>query len=120
MTRALAAALALISASCAIAPPTARATSSDSAAPARERVYFPRGGCETGTIELQLYDRASASWQPHPERPRLTTDTCHELDPSSLLNELRLRCIDPAGQAQPSAWITGFEVATTTLPCPTD
>ncbi|MBM4384634.1 MAG: hypothetical protein FJ091_14875 [Deltaproteobacteria bacterium] len=109
MTRMLGLALAIGAAAACMAPPASSAAGPP--AQARELVYFPRGDCETETIELELYDRASAAWIPHPEHPRLTTGQCVALDASSLLNELRLRCIDPAGKAPPSDWITGFEVA---------
>jgi hypothetical protein len=121
MTRALAVLLALFTgAACALPPTHASAASPARATAARDLVYLPRGACETETIELELYDRAAASWRPHPEHPRLTTGTCVSLDTSSLLNELRLRCIDPAGRAPPSPWVTGFEVATGGLPCADD
>jgi hypothetical protein len=118
MTRALAAMLALVTGpACALPPTRASAASPAPATAARELVYLPRGACETETIELELYDRATASWLPHPEHPRLTTGTCVSLDASSLLNELRLRCIDPGGKARPSPWVTGFEMAAGGLPC---
>jgi len=112
MTRALAAALALVAApACVLPSPSPPAEPPAPAHAARELVYFPRGACETETIELELFDRTTATWLPHPEHPRLTTDTCASLDPSALLNELRLRCLDPTGKATPSEWVTGFEVA---------
>jgi hypothetical protein len=79
-------------------------------------VYYPAGECR-GELELELYDRATGAWRPHPEHPRVATGSCHRELPDQLLNELRVRCADPAGKRAPSDWVVGAELARAPTPC---
>jgi len=74
------------------------------------RVFYPAGNCATGVIEIELWDRAARAWQPHPAHPRIMADTCQTEDAGDLLNEIRVRCIDPASPARASGWTTGVQV----------
>ena len=75
------------------------------------RVWYPRGDCQTGWLELEVWSASADAWQgawlPHPEHPRVRADRCHAEQSPILLNELRLRCIDPDGGRPPSAWLVG-------------
>jgi hypothetical protein len=108
---------------CTQAPPPRRlpaeSTASRPAPPnADERVlvYFPRGSC-TGELELERFDRASGAWLPHPDAPRLRPDACLREPAGQLLNELRVRCVDPSGRLSSSAWVVGAEVGESAPPC---
>jgi hypothetical protein len=74
------------------------------------RVFYPRGGCGTGRIAVEVFDRASDRWLPHPRHPLVDADTCQIEEASSLL-ELRVRCVDPAGVRKPSGWLEGVSIA---------
>jgi hypothetical protein len=74
------------------------------------RVFYPAGDCATGVIEIELWDRAAKAWQPHPAHSRIMADTCQTEDAGDLLNEIRIRCIDPASPARASAWTLGVQV----------
>jgi hypothetical protein len=73
-------------------------------------VRFPAGDCSTHRIEVQVFDRDARAWQPHPQHPQLDTGRCIRMDSGVLLNELRVRCVDPKGRLAPSGWIVGAEV----------
>ena len=73
-------------------------------------VFYPAGSCSSGVLEIELWSRAVAAWRPHPDHPRIMVDTCQLEDAGELLNEIRVRCIDPANPARASAWITGVQV----------
>jgi hypothetical protein len=73
-------------------------------------VMFPEGDCSTGRLEVQVFGRATRAWQPHPQHPQLTTGRCVTLDSGVLLNELRVRCVDPKSRFAPSEWVVGAEV----------
>ncbi len=73
-------------------------------------VLYPAGDCATGRIDVQVFDRQSRVWGPHPEHPQLATGRCVSEESGVLLNELRIRCIDPSAQRAPSAWVVGAEV----------
>jgi len=72
-------------------------------------VFFPRGDCESGVIEVQIYDRERRLWIPH-SSPRVRAGVCRTEDSGDLLNEFRVRCIDPSGRRMPSRWVVGAEV----------
>ena len=74
-------------------------------------VFYPAGGCETRRLEIEVFARATRTWAPHPAHPQIDADTCQPEDPGQLLNELRLRCIDPQGKRAPSEWIVGADLA---------
>ena len=107
---------------CASAPPPRRlpaeATATRAAAPVDERVlvYFPPGTC-TGQLEIERFDRAAGAWRPHPEAPRLEPGACLREPAGQLLNELRVRCVDPTDLLQPSAWVVGAELGESAAPC---
>jgi len=80
------------------------------AEPGMVRVFYPRGDCSTGIIEVEIFDRASERWKPHPAHPRVPAGSCQSEDPGVLLHEIRIRCVDPEGTVGPSAWRVGFDV----------
>jgi hypothetical protein len=84
--------------------------------PDRAFVHYPAGAC-LGVLEIELFERASGSWRPHPAHPRLAPGACAEEPAAVLLNELRVRCADPAGARAPSEWVVGAEVASAAAPC---
>jgi hypothetical protein len=96
------------------APPKPAATPGGDA---RVLVYFPPGACG-GELELELYDRAAGAWRPHPEHPRLAPGSCALESPERLLNELRVRCADPAGLRGPSEWVVGAALPSGGAPSP--
>jgi hypothetical protein len=82
----------------------------------RVLVYYPAADCR-GELELELYDRVAGVWRPHPDHPRVPTGACLWELPDQLLNELRVRCADPARKRAPSDWVVGAGVAPTPTPC---
>ena len=76
----------------------------------RVHVFYPRGECETGVIEIEVYDRTSASWQRHATHWRVPADTCQAERAGVLLQEIRYRCVDPASPSRASAWTVGVDV----------
>ena len=70
-------------------------------------VFYPAGSCVTGVIEVQVWDRDGAAWVAHPEHPRVEAGTCQTERSDQLLNEFRVRCIDPDGVKSPSEWVEG-------------
>jgi hypothetical protein len=87
------------------------------APPERVRVYYAPGTC-VGLLEIELFDRASQTWRPHPEHPRLPPGACASESPETLLNELRVRCVDPTGRWAPSDWVVGAELGKGESGCP--
>ncbi len=79
-------------------------------------VYFPAGDCG-GVLELELFDRARSAWIAHPEHPRLAPGACALELRERLLDELRVRCVDPSGRRGPSAWVVGAELAAAAPGC---
>ena len=74
------------------------------------QLYFPPGACETGWLEVQIFDRAQGGFVPDPQHPRLRVGACARERMDRLLNEVRVRCIDPAGRRPPSAWVSGVDL----------
>jgi hypothetical protein len=74
------------------------------------QVRFPDGACATGWLEVQEFLREAQIWAPHPRGDRIRTGVCRWEEPDRLLNELRVRCIDPTGRRPPSAWVVGVDV----------
>lgn len=85
-----------------------RAEAAIEGATPHERVFFPRGACSTGWIQVQRYERGRG-WIAHPEHPRIRADTVHEEEARSLL-DLRVRCFDPADRLPPSEWVRGVSL----------
>ena len=73
-------------------------------------VRYAAGSC-TGVLEIELFERATGRWLSHPLHPQLAPGACAEEAPGGLLNELRVRCADPAGARAPSEWVVGAELA---------
>lgn len=92
---------------CFVQPAQSQAPESE---PDRVQVFYPKGECETGVIEIEVYDRSTQKWQPHAEHPQIEADSCQVEDPGVLLQELRVRCADPKHPARSSEWLTGVEV----------
>ena len=78
----------------------------------RVQVFYPKGDCETGWIDIEVYDRDVETWRAHSDHPRVATGTCQFEDPGVLLQEIRVRCADPQNRARVSAWRVGAEVFT--------
>ena len=76
----------------------------------RVRVLYPRGACATGVIEIEVFERGTGVWQPHPVHWRIPADTCQEEVAGVLLQEIRYRCVDPEAPSRVSAWILGVDV----------
>ncbi|MAJ59787.1 MAG: hypothetical protein CL936_06680 [Deltaproteobacteria bacterium] len=74
------------------------------------QVFYPQGECETGVLEIELWNRTLKAWRPHPDHPRVMANTCQTEDAGDLLNEIRVRCADPANAARGSSWVTGVQV----------
>ncbi len=90
--------------------PGGSACAADGAPDDRVRVYYPVGECDSGIIEIEVFDRASGTWIQHPEHWHIVPGTCQLEDPGRLLQELRYRCADPKFPARNSDWIVGVEV----------
>jgi hypothetical protein len=99
------------------APVSGQPPASPPAPPARVLVYYPPGSC-VGELEIELFDRVAGTWRLHPEHARLKPGACAPEDPATLLNELRVRCIDPTGAWAPSDWVIGAELAGSKPACP--
>ena len=74
------------------------------------QVHYPRGGCETGVLEIEVFSRTLKRWQPHPTHWRILADTCQQEDAGELLNELRVRCVDLGNAGRASPWRIGVQV----------
>ena len=81
-------------------------------------VHFPGGECETKVLEAEVWDRAANGWVAHPDHPRIAAGSCHLEERLVLLNELRVRCVDPSGRRSPSAWVVGARARPADLPRP--
>lgn len=73
----------------------------------RVLVHYPAGACETGHIQIEVFVRETATWIAHPEHPLVEAGSCQLEISYRLLNELRIRCVDPDGRREPSEWVTG-------------
>lgn len=64
-------------------------------------IYLDGGDCDTGTIEIEVFERERAEWIPHPHHPLVAVPSCQSEDAGGLLNEFRWRCAtgDPAAPA---------------------
>ena len=107
---------ALAALACAAAPPGSE-LGEPAARTDRALVHYPAGGC-SGVLEIEVFERASESWRPHPAHPRLAPGACVGEPAGGLLNELRVRCADPAGARAPSDWVVGAELAGAATACP--
>lgn len=76
----------------------------------RVLVFYPKGDCETGWIDIEVYDRDIQTWRAHAEHARVATGSCQLEDPGILLQEIRVRCADPDNRARVSTWRVGAEV----------
>ena len=105
-------ALAMLGAACEPAVPPAQRAAEGRAAgatpPRLSRVSYPRGGCSTGRIEVEIH--RSGVWIPHPEHPRVFAGDVHLEVTQGLLSELRVRCVDPRGRIRPSPWVVGVRI----------
>lgn len=99
---------------CVVAPPAP--LRSEERTTERVVVYYPAGECGA-ELELELYDRATGEWRPHPVHPRLAPGSCAFESPERLLNELRVRCADETGRRAPSEWVVGVELAAPAAAC---
>ena len=62
-------------------------------------VFYAGEPCEGESIEIEVFERESEAWRPHPVHPQIPVASCQDEDPGRLLNELRWRCVTPEGQA---------------------
>jgi hypothetical protein len=73
-------------------------------------VHYPAGACATGWLDVETFERQADGWAPHAGGSRVRTGSCRFEPPDRLLNETRVRCVDPSGQRAPSAWVIGVAV----------
>lgn len=81
----------------------------------RVRVFYPAGSCETHRLQVERFHRSANRWIPHPEHPEVEAGRCYWEDESFLLNELRVRCVDPGGAKNPSSWVVGVNLSPTNV-----
>lgn len=82
-------------------------------------VYFPKGSCETGLLEVQTgsahegcegsltgaADPKEACFEGHRYFPKIEAEQCFREYRGIASNSLRVRCVDPKGVMQPSNWV---------------
>jgi hypothetical protein len=90
---------------CAAGGAPARAAEGNAWAQDPVLVYYPRGDCRGKQIELEVFDRQSRRWVPHPAHPLVPVESCQLEDAGRLLNELRWRCEEPPGTQPPSVFV---------------
>ena len=73
-------------------------------------VYYPRGDCRGGQLELEVWDRKARDWRRHPGHPRVPLETCQVEDAGNLFNEIRSRCVEPPDTQPVASWVVGLEV----------
>ncbi|MCZ6465052.1 MAG: VWA domain-containing protein, partial [Proteobacteria bacterium] len=73
-------------------------------------VFYPRGDCRGDALDLEIWDRESSAWRPHPGHPRVPLETCQLEDAGVLFNEIRLRCVEPVTSEPPAPWMIGLDV----------
>ncbi len=73
-------------------------------------VFFSGDGCHSGLLEVEVFDRGSREWRPHPAHWRILADTCHREDAGGLLNEVRVRCYDRNDPGRNGPWKVGFRL----------
>ncbi|HVN37455.1 MAG TPA: vWA domain-containing protein [Myxococcota bacterium] len=108
--RRAAALLALLAGACLVAAPPARADEKSAWAHDPLLVYYPRHDCRGDRIELEVFDRDTRAWVPHPAHPRVPVETCQVEDAGRLWNEIRWRCDEPPETSPPSVWTIGLDV----------
>jgi hypothetical protein len=64
------------------------------------RIYYDREGCSSDRVEVEVYDRTTHAWQPHPAHPRVTVPSCQTEDAGRLWNELRWRCMPSSADGE--------------------
>jgi hypothetical protein len=57
-----------------------------------------------------VWDRERSRWRTHPAHPRIALESCQVEDAGILLQEIRARCVEPAGSDPPPAWVVGVDV----------
>jgi hypothetical protein len=88
-------------------------------------VRYPAGDCNGSGVRIAVElwqparDGQPPGWAAHPDHPLVLPGSCHPEDSHSLLNELRVRCVDPTGARSPSEWVVGADVFSprTSEPC---
>jgi hypothetical protein len=95
---------------CAAAAAPARAVEGNAWAQDPVMVYYPRGDCRGDRIELEVFDRDTREWVPHPAHPFVPVESCQVEDAGRLLNELRWRCEEPPDTDPPSVFSVGLDV----------
>ena len=94
-------------------------------------VYFPKGNCETGKIEVMYglpnksgncseYNKSQIVEQidtvcffRHTKYPFIDAESCF-VEPTTTVNMLFVRCTDPAGKRPSSQWVFSAEKSTLT------
>jgi len=78
------------------------------------QVFYPAGDCQTGKIQVELFNRETRSWTAHPDHPFVDAGRCYWEATGSLFNEVRARCVElENGDVRDSSdWVVGadFEV----------
>jgi hypothetical protein len=54
-------------------------------------VFFPTSYCGTGIFEVERWSRTRATWEPHPDHPRIAANSCQIEDAGWLYNEKRMQ-----------------------------
>lgn len=81
-------------------------------------VYYPGEGCESGILEMEVWNRSKSAWQAHPHHSRILAGSCQREDAGGLLNEVRTRCADsnrnrsdgPTAPHSSPTWKVGFSL----------
>jgi hypothetical protein len=67
-------------------------------------VFFPTSYCGTGIFEVERWSRTRATWEPHPDHPRIAANSCQIEDAGWLYNETRFRCFRGPNEARVHPW----------------
>ena len=81
------------------------------ALPQTVEVFYPGTGCDSRVLEVEAWAEDRESWDPHPVHPRVVADSCVAENATTLLHQIRIRCIDPAQRKAPSPWRVGLGLA---------
>ncbi|MCZ6783353.1 MAG: hypothetical protein O7G30_08600 [Proteobacteria bacterium] len=73
------------------------------------RVLFEGRECPSPFLQVEVWDRGQSAWSTHPSHAFILVDSCQVEDAGYLLNEIRIRCVDPDGQPG-TPWRIGVEV----------